>query len=115
MLSDLNSDFGLNNAPLVVTGLAAAANLIKNVFRTSPFSDRFDYIEMGLALEKTLKEPATAVGAKAVFMIIDQCLSYNLPNINLDVKNSVVVANPLTGEYEVTIALVTGESITFSL
>lgn len=115
MLTDYNSDFGINNAPLIVTNIEAVGNLIKNVLRTPVGADRYEYIDMGLELENTLKEPSTAIGAKTVFMFIEQCLRYNLPNIQLDTRRTKVTPNFSTGEYDVLIVLTTGEDITFSI
>ena len=117
MLRDLNSDFGMDgslNTSLEVTGIEALVNMLKNLFRSSTNTDRFEYIEVGVDLEKLLQEPATSAGAEAVFLIIINALAFNMPQITLDTSRSSVTANSMMGEYDVQLVL-NNQAVSFSL
>lgn len=106
MLTDINSDFGMGDAPFVVVGVSALLNFIKNLFRTSVGSDRFVYIPMGLDIERTLQEPPSPEGANIIFMIIQNAVQQYLDNVTLDLSRSHVIAvNNEHGSYEILIVL----------
>lgn len=117
MLTDLNSDFGMDgslNASLEVSGIEALVNMLKNLFRSSTNTDRFEYIDSGVDLEKLLHEPPTEAGADAVFLIIINALSYNMPQITLNTSRSSVTPNQAMGEYDVELIL-NNQAVSFSL
>ena len=117
MLTDFNSDLGLTGSgstDIIVEGQEALGNMLKNLFRSQTMTDRFEYIDTGLDLDKLLQEPASLAGANAVFMMVNNCLMYNMPQIRLDTTLSRVIPNYDTGEYDVQLVL-NDEAISFSL
>lgn len=117
MLRDLNSDFGMGgsiNTDFEVEGLEALVNMLKNLFRSSTNTDRFDYIDVGVDLEKLLQEPPSSAGADAVFLIIINALAFNMPQITLDTSKSTVTPNMPMGEYDVQLVL-NNQAVSFSL
>lgn len=101
MLTDINSDFGLEGQPFEVFGDAAIMNWLKNLFRHTPGSDRYEYIHSGLDLERFIKEPSSLVGADRIFLMITETLRYNLPQLQLDTSRSRVTPNLQSGDYDV--------------
>lgn len=114
MLSDFNSDFGINGAPFEVTNEEAMMNILKNLFRQVPKSDRYEYILKGLNLERLLKEPPTAGGADTLFLIISEGFRNEFPNVSLDTSASSVQPNGDMGVYDI-ILVVDGSRVSFSI
>lgn len=117
MLRDLNSDFGMDgstNADFEVEGIEALVNMLKNLFRSNTNTDRYEYIDTGVDLEKLLQEPPSSAGADSVFLIIINALSFNMPQITLDTSKSRVTPNGDMGEYDVQLVL-NNQAVSFSL
>lgn len=117
MLWDFNSDLGLEgntSSEIELTGIEAAVNMLKNLFRSSTNVDRFEYIPVGMDIDRLLQEPPTDAGADALYLIVINSLAYNMPQITLDTSKSTVVANTTMGEYDVSLVL-NGESIQFTI
>lgn len=113
MLSDINSNFGMDGAEFEVFGVDAFMNLWQNLFRTSPLSDRFEYIPMGIAIEKFLQEPPSPQGADQIFMLIQQAQQYYIPNVKLDLSRSrVLVENSELGNYLIML-VIDGDNLQF--
>lgn len=113
MLFDINSDFGVNGAPFIVYGQDAIRNMVNNLLRKSPMSDRFEYILEGIELESLLKEPSDA-NATMIYMIIIEGLRYNMPALKLNLSQSSVILNRDTAEYDVTLSI-DDQNVSFSL
>lgn len=103
MLTDINSDFGIDGQPFEVYGDDAIMNWLKNVFRRTPGSDRYEYITSGLDFERLLKEPPSDIRAREILLMVMDTLRYNLPQLKISVQQSRVLANVDTGEYDVSL------------
>ena len=117
MLQDFNSDFGMggaSNNSLVVVGIEALVNMLKNLFRSNTNADRFEYIDVGMDLDRLLQEPPSNAGAEAIFLIIINSLAANMPQITLDSSRSSVTPNGMMGEYDVELVL-NNQAVSFSI
>lgn len=114
MLTDINSDFGMNGQPFEVVNDLALMNIIKNLFRQVPKSDRYEYILKGLNLERLLKDPPSVGGADTLFLMVTELIRNELPNITHDTSRSSVTPNMDLGEYDIVLVL-NGSNVSFSI
>lgn len=117
MLWDFNSDLGLEgntSSEFELTGIEAVVNMLKNLFRSTTNTDRFEYIPVGLDIDRLLQEPPTDAGADALYLIVINSLAFNMPQVTLDTARSSVTPNLTLGEYDVGLVL-NGEFVQFSI
>lgn len=99
MFRDLNTDYGLNTSPILITELDAIQNKLYNLLRC-PKGSRFMQPEFGTNLLQFIHEPCDGVTAHKIRMDFILAIERWMPEILLDLNNTYVVQNPsVTGYY----------------